>query len=85
MRTLLSKICYGAGYASIPVSIATYMGKLTSGGVCADGSCTSDQGHTNPGHLYRPLGSHSPANRNASSGRRLKQTGRMSFTPMRPI
>ena len=42
MRTLLSRICYLAGYASIPVSVATYMGKLTTEGVCMDGACTAD-------------------------------------------
>ena len=42
MRTLLSKICYLAGYASIPVSVATYMGKLTTEGMCMDGMCSAD-------------------------------------------
>lgn len=42
MMNLLSKICYLAGYASIPVSVATYMGKLTTDGMCMDGTCTAD-------------------------------------------
>lgn len=42
MKTLLSRICFGAGYASIPVSIAAYMGKLTSEGICMDGTCCAD-------------------------------------------
>lgn len=42
MKNLLSKICYLAGYASIPVSVATYMGKLTTEGMCMDGVCTAD-------------------------------------------
>lgn len=42
MRTLLSEYCYLAGYASIPVSVATYMGKLTTEGMCMDGTCSAD-------------------------------------------
>ena len=42
MKNLLSKICYLAGYASIPVSVATYMGKLTTEGMCMDGMCSAD-------------------------------------------
>ena len=42
MRTLLSEYCYLAGYASIPVSVAAYLGKLNSQlGLdhCADTRC----------------------------------------------
>ena len=43
MRTLLSKICYLAGYASIPISVGAYMGKITAEGLRMDGESFANE------------------------------------------